>query len=227
MKKRSNFFDLLLFFIVIAEFFGSLLNKNLIYYIANLSFVPLLVIYFLYITRLKNNKFSLYIIFGLLLSWCAEWIKISDNGESIYFILNAMLWTIVCLLFSFAMYNKIKSKHRTSILSFDPLISLPIFIVIGIIYYVLFPFLELLNIPAIIILVSSGLLFTSALSRNNKTSQMSFRYMYRGSLFFTLFIISMLLYQFVNFQYGNLSSIIFYSLAQYLITRGAIEHLKN
>ena len=148
--------------------------------------------------------------------------------EQFYFVVGLVMFLIahVCYIVAFAK-NASQKKFTTS-LQFKIAIALPFIILSGSVFFILKSSLGALLIPVTIYISVITAMGIFAALRYKKVSPVSFNFILIGAIFFMLSDTLLAFNKFMNpLPLAGFLIMSTYIAAQYLITEGSIEQLKN
>ena len=185
-------------------------------------------VYFYISIKDKLKTFSKTIFGAFAFSWLGDVTLLFQQKDELYFMLGLTAFLIAHIFFIVAFRMHGSSKRKTSILRQDPFISVPFLLIGAGAYYLFSSKLGDMAIPVLVYTIAIIAMVITALNRNNKTNQKSFRLIFRGAILFMISDMAIAIDKF--YQEIPLEGVIImstYIAAQYLIMRGSIEHLKH
>ncbi|MEM5564315.1 lysoplasmalogenase [Psychroserpens sp. AS72] len=214
-KKFSVVYSL----IVIAELItGSSESLMSWHYIFKPAIVISLLIFFLLKCKTLNKKLRLIIASALLFSLAGDILLMFVNQSPNYF-----LFGLVAFLLAHVMYVIAFLKHRNKNLNPLGFIAFLIIYAAGL-FYLLKDGLNDMLIPVIIYMLVILSMSTSAFLRKGNVPKMSYTLVFLGALFFMMSDSILALNKFYEpLAFSNISIMLTYALAQYLIIIGILK----
>ncbi|MFD2915319.1 lysoplasmalogenase [Psychroserpens luteus] len=214
-KKFSIVYSL----IVIAELItGSLEDFSSLHYLFKPAIVISLLIFFLLKCKTLNKKLRLIIASALLFSLAGDILLMFVDKSPNYF-----LFGLVAFLIAHVMYVIAFLKHRNKTLNPFGFIAFLIVYAAGLFYLVKDGLNEML-IPVLIYMLVILSMSTAAYLRKGTVSKLSYTLVFLGALFFMLSDSILALNKFYEpLAYSNISIMLTYAIAQYLIIFGILK----
>lgn len=230
MKRRNLILNVIFIFIVIVELAGRFFDSIALEYPVKPLIMVWIAIYFLLNARKRSLRIPALLAF--FFSWIGDLLLMFSDGYSsemlFYAGVGGFFFAQLSYIFLF-LYNA-ENSIKGFILR-NPFWFLPIIVYGVLIYYILFPDLEGLLVPIILIYAISLICMSlAALNRRDRVGNNSFQLVFIGSLFFLASDSMIALNKFhAEIPYAGLLIMASYILAQYLIMRGLIleKNMKN
>lgn len=222
MQNRTSILIHLLFaVIVVVELTGRYVDKIQLEYMVKPLIMIWIAAYFLLYKQKK--QFVVPVLIAFFFSWVGDnFLMFSAANELFFFAgVGGFFLAQLTYIYTFATFGEVSVK---GLVRKNPLLILPFLVYVAGIYTLLFPGLEGLMKPIILIyalsLVGMSLM---ALNRKGRVGQTSFRLVFIGSLLFLISDSMIALNKFYHeFAMAGFWIMISYIAAQYLIMRGLI-----
>lgn len=212
-------FSIIYSFIVIAELItGSSGDLLSFHYLFKPAILISLFIFFLLKCKTLNKPLRLMIAFALLFSLAGDILLMFVDKSPNYF-----LFGLVAFLLAHVMYVIAFLKHRNKTLNPFGFIAFLIVYAAGLFYLVKDGLNEML-IPVLIYMLVILSMSTAAYLRKGTISKLSYTLVFLGALFFMLSDSILALNKFYEpLAYSNISIMLTYAIAQYLIIFGILK----
>jgi len=222
MQKRTSILLHLLFAVIVAvELTGRYVDEIQLEYMVK----PLIMIWIAaYFLLYKQKKiFTVPVLIAFFFSWVGDnFLMFSGNSELFFFAgIGGFFVAQLTYIYTFATFGEISVR---GLIRKNPLMILPFLVYVAGIYMLLFPGLEGLMKPIILVYALSLMgMSLMALNRKGRVGQASFRLVFIGSLLFLISDSMIALNKFYHeFTLAGFWIMITYIAAQYLIMRGLI-----
>nr|WP_321231309.1 lysoplasmalogenase [uncultured Psychroserpens sp.] len=219
LTSSEKKFSIVYCLIVIAELItGSLEDFSSFHYLFKPAIVISLLIFFLLKCKTLNKKLRLIIASALLFSLAGDILLMFVDKSPNYF-----LFGLVAFLLAHVMYVIAFLKHRNKTLNPFGFIAFLIVYAAGLFYLVKDGLNEML-IPVLIYMLVILSMSTAAYLRKGTISKLSYTLVFLGALFFMLSDSILALNKFYEpLAYSNISIMLTYAIAQYLIIFGILK----
>ncbi|TVR78860.1 MAG: lysoplasmalogenase [Chitinophagaceae bacterium] len=183
----STFHKSTLFLLIVSllHLSGAILESEVSRYLTKPLLMPILIFGFYFSLTKPLNRFSLFILVGLIFSWFGDLFLMFEGP--LFFISGLISFFITHILYCIAFYQDWKNDISTTPVYKNPALLLPFLIFYGLLIYVLFPYLDEMLIPVLAYGFIITLMAVFALNRKGVSTSFSFTYIFIGSI---LFIIS-------------------------------------
>jgi uncharacterized membrane protein YhhN len=224
MDSKNKLWLYLFLFIGIFDLFFSAENSLQYRFFSKPLIIPVLLLYF-YKNSKKWSGSSLRktIITALIFSWIGDVLLLFP--DLFLFGLGAFLMAHICYIIGFklAQITPFSIGHVNFIRLF--FFNLPIYLLAGLVYFLIQPNLAGLKTPVVIYLIVIVMMATTARERYNQTTSGSFWQVFLGGMFFLLSdaVLAIDLF-FRQFPESNIIVMGTYIIAQFLIIQGILQH---
>ena len=222
MQKRTSILLHLLFAVIVAvELTGRYVDEIQLEYMVK----PLIMIWIAgyFLLYKQKKKFTVPVLIAFFFSWVGDnFLMFSGKNELFFFAgVGGFFVAQITYIYTFATFSEVAKK---GVLQKTPVLVIPFLVYAAGIYILLFPGLEGLMKPIILIYALSLVgMSMMALNRKGRVGQESFRLVFLGSLLFLISDSMIALDKFYHeFTLAGFWIIITYMAAQYLIMRGLI-----
>ncbi len=222
MKNRTSLFLHFIFaLIVVVELTGRFTDRiNLEYMVKPLIMIWIGLYFLLY---KKKKEFTVPVLIAFFFSWMGDnFLMFSGNNELFFFAgVGGFFIAQLTYIYTFATF---KEKAGKGFLQKNLALVIPFIIYVSGIYILMFPDLEGLMKPIILVYALSLIgMSMAALNRKERVGQSSFKLVFMGSLLFLASDSMIALNKFyAEFTLAGFWIMITYIAAQYLIMRGLI-----
>ena len=219
------------FLLAIAEIIGTHYKfLPLIFATKPLLMVTLFAWFYVQTKNSVGNKFRKYLLLSIVFAFGGDTFLMFLPFDEIFFLLGLGSFLIGQLFYVFAFSYSIKNSKN----DFNKPIGLTLLIVFlgyyGILMYSLFPYLEEFLIPVLVYGIAVCAMGISSGWRLNKVSKRSFLLVFIGAMLFvlsdTIIAVNQFLYK-DNLLHAQVSIMITYVVAQYLIAKGSVKYLNE
>lgn len=222
MQKRTSILLHLLFaVIVVVELTGRFVDLIQLEYMVKPLIMIWIAVYFLLFKQKK--KFTVPVLIAFFFSWVGDnFLMFSVKNELFFFAgVGGFFVAQLIYIYTFATFSEVTVKGP---IRKNPLLMLPFLVYVAGIYILLFPGLEGLMKPIILVYALSLIgMSLMALNRKGRVGQASFRLVFIGSLLFLISDSMLALNKFyLEFTLAGFWIMFTYIAAQYLIMRGLI-----
>jgi len=223
MSNKIRIFNLIFFLIAAGELLSYLFSISVLHFICKPLLLACLSVYFYTAVKGHYNKFALLIQLGFFFSWVGDLLLMFEERDQLFFILGLIAFLLTHLLYVFAF-----GLDKSGFIRQRPYWAVLFVLLGGIMYYLLFPNLDVLAGPVFVYTSMIVLMVIFALNRKNNVSGLSFKLVFFGAL---IFMVSDSLLAFNKFltpiPYAGFFIMATYIAAQYLIMKGSIVHLRK
>jgi uncharacterized membrane protein YhhN len=225
-KPASIFLHVLFAVIVVVELTGRYLDKIELEYMVK----PLIMIWVAaYFLRFRKKKeFTVPVLLAFFFSWLGDiFLMFSGKNELFFFSgVGGFFWAQLTYIYIFTTFRE---KSGKGLLQKKPALLIPFMAYVTGIYAILFPGLEGLMKPIILVYALSLIgMSMAALNRKGRVGQASYRLVFFGSILFLISDSMIALNKFfMEFTLAGFWIMITYVAAQYLIMRGLILEEKG
>ncbi len=222
MQKRTSIILHLLFaVIVVVELTGRFVDRVQLEYMVKPLIMIWIAAYFLLYKQKK--KFTVPVLISFLFSWVGDnYGRFSDKNELFFFAgVGGFFVAQLTYIYTFATFSEVNIRGP---IQKNLWLILPFLVYVAGIYLLLFPGLEGLMKPIILVYALSLMgMSMMALNRKSRVGQAGFRLVFVGSLLFLISDSMIALNKFYQeFTLAGFWIMITYIAAQYLIMRGLI-----
>ena len=221
ISNKIRIFDLIFFLIAVGELSSHLFNISILHFTCKPLLLVSLSIYFYVAVKDQYDKFAFLIQVGLFFSWVGDLLLMFEDRDPLFFILGLVAFLLTHLFYIFAF-----GLNKSGYVRQRPYWAVLFVLLGGIMYYLLFPNLDVLAGPVLVYTSTIVLMVIFALNRKNNVSGISFRLVFFGAV---IFMASDSLLAFNKFltpiPYAGLFIMGTYIAAQYMIMKGSIVHL--
>ncbi|MDF1571157.1 MAG: lysoplasmalogenase [Bacteroidales bacterium] len=223
MSRTNKLLHLIFAVIVIVELTGRLIDNVLLEYPVKPLIMIWITLYFL--LNARKRTFRNGVLLAFFFSWTGDiFLMFSggyDNEMLFYTGVGGFFLAQVTYIFIFLLNaeNDIKGLLLRNPLWFIPLLGYGVLI-----YWLLYPGLEGVMVPVILVYALSLIgMSLAALNRRDRVNYSSFRLVFAGSLFFVASDSMIAINKFhTEIPYAGFLIMLTYIIAQYLIMRGLI-----
>ncbi len=222
MQKRTSIILHLLFaVIVLVELTGRFMDRIQLEYVVKPLIMIWIATYFLLYKQKK--QFTIPVLIAFFFSWVGDnFLMFSGNNELYFFAgVGGFFVAQLTYIYTFATFSEVNVRGP---IQKNRLLIIPFLVYVAGIYLLLFPGLEGLMKPIILVYALSLMgMSMMALNRKGRVGQASFRLVFVGSLLFLISDSMIALNKFYHeFTLAGFWIMITYIAAQYLIMRGLI-----
>ena len=222
MQKRTSIILHLLFaVIVVVELTGRFIDRIQLEYMVKPLIMIWIAIFFLLYKQKK--QFTVPVLIAFFFSWVGDnFLMLSGNNELFFFAgVGGFFVAQLTYIYTFTTFSEV---HVRGPVRKNLLLIIPFLVYVAGIYLLLFPGLEGLMKPIILVYALSLVgMSMMALNRKGRVGQASFRLVFVGSLLFLISDSMIALNKFYHeFTLAGFWIMITYIAAQYLIMRGLI-----
>ncbi len=222
MQKRTSIILHLLFaVIVVVELTGRFIDQIQLEYMVKPLIMIWIATYFLLYKQKK--QFTVPVLIAFFFSWVGDnFLMFSGNNELFFFAgVGGFFVAQLTYIYTFASFSEVNVRGP---IQKNRLLIIPFLVYVAGIYLLLFPGLEGLMKPIILVYALSLMgMSMMALNRKGRVGQASFRLVFIGSLLFLISDSMIALNKFYHeFTLAGFWIMITYIAAQYLIMRGLI-----
>lgn len=219
LTKTEKNFSLLYFSIVITELIcGSIDSLNTLHYITKPAIVFSLLLFFYVNSKLLPKQIRMLTLLALTFSLVGDILLMFVEKAPLYF-----MFGLVSFLLAHVTYTIVFLKHRSP--SKKPFGFILILLVYAFgLFYLLKNGLGDLLIPVMIYMIAILAMATSAFLRKKEIEKLSYQFVFVGAILFMVSDSILALNKFYQpIPYSNISIMLTYALAQYLIVIGLIK----
>jgi len=223
ISNKIRIFDLIFVLIAAGELSSHLFSISVLHFTCKPLLLVCLSIYFYAAVKDHYDKFALLIQLGLFFSWVGDLLLMFEERDPLFFILGLIAFLLTHLFYIFAF-----GLDKSGFIRQRPYWAVLFVLLGGIMYYLLFPNLDVLAGPVLVYTSTIILMVIFALNRKNNVSEPSFQLVFFGAI---IFMASDSLLAFNKFltpiPYAGLFIMGTYIAAQYMIMKGSIVHLRK
>jgi uncharacterized membrane protein YhhN len=172
------------------------------------------------------SMFARLILFGLFFSWLGDIFLLFEDPKGLFFIAG-----LLCFLTTHVLYIRYFATTRSDSESFyrkRPVLFLAVVAYLIELLYVLWPHLGGMRLPVLVYGFIISVMLASALWQYGKLDNRTAWLFILGALFFVASDSMLAVNKFKQtFPYSGLLIMATYVLAQYLIVRGSVAHLRS
>jgi uncharacterized membrane protein YhhN len=220
-KRTSIILHLLFAVIVVVELTGRFMDRIQLEYMVKPLIMIWIAIYFL--LSKQKKQFTVPVLIAFFFSWVGDnFLMFSENNELFFFAgVGGFFVAQLTYIYTFATFSEVNVRGP---IQKNRLLIIPFLVYVAGIYLLLFPELEGLMKPIILVYALSLMgMSMMALNRKGRVGQASFRLVFVGSLLFLISDSMIALNKFyLEFTLAGFWIMITYIAAQYLIMRGLI-----
>lgn len=207
---------------------SEIIKNDTINMVSKSLIIPSLLAYAWASGIMQNRGIATLTFLALLFSWSGDILLLFQEENKKYFLFGLASF-LVAHIFYIADYAKAKRDYRNTRNLKEQMFAaiLIILFVVGLLTLI-YPNLNEMKIPVIIYALVISLMLWSSIIRRGHTSQISFRLVFIGSIFFILSDSMLALNKF--WQPLPVSGFLImstYMLAQYLIVLGLLKHISS
>ncbi len=222
MQKRTSIILHLLFaVIVVVELTGRFMDQIQLEYMVKPLIMIWIATYFL--LSKQKKQFTIPVLIAFFFSWVGDnFLMFSGNNELFFFAgVGGFFVAQLTYIYTFSTFSEVNVRGP---IQKNRLLIIPFLVYVAGIYLLLFPGLEGLMKPIILVYALSLMVMSMmALNRKGRVGQVSFRLVFIGSLLFLISDSMIALNKFYHeFALAGFWIMITYIAAQYLIMRGLI-----
>lgn len=222
MKKHTSLIlHLILIIIVVIELIGRFTDNIRLEYPVKPLIMIWMAVYFLLFSQKKS--FTIPVLLAFFFSWLGDnFLMLSDRNE-LFFFAGVGGFFLAQLTYIY-IYTRYSEENKKGYLGRKPLLIIFFLLYVGGIYYILFPGLEGMMKPVILVYALSLMgMSMMALNRRGRVNPHSFRFVFFGSLLFLLSDSMIAINKFTHeFTLAGFWIMLSYIAAQYLIMRGLV-----
>ena len=221
LKRTSILLHILFGLIVIVELSGRYLdNINLEYLVKPLIMIWIAAFFLIF---KKKKEFTIPILLAFFFSWVGDNFLMFSGKNDLFFFAGVGGFFIAQLMYIYT-FARYKEKAEKGYLQKNLMLVIPFIVYVAGIYILLFPGLEGMMKPIILIYALSLVgMSMMALNRKGRGGQRSFNLVFMGSMLFLISDSMIALNKFyMEFTLAGFWIMITYIAAQYLIMRGLI-----
>ncbi|WP_027000090.1 lysoplasmalogenase [Eisenibacter elegans] len=175
----------------------------------------------------KANPTARWVMLALLGSWGGDVLLLFAKHDSAFFIGGLSSFLFAHLAYIQAYRYAVGHSSEPSLLGRKPWLYVPFMLLYLTLYGYLYPHLGAMQIPVAVYALAIVGMSLAALNRFRLTSPQSFQLVFGGALLFMLSDTCIALNKFVQpFEAAGIVIMSTYIIAQYLIVRGILIHLK-
>ena len=222
MKRYTSLIlHLVLLIIVVIELTGRFTENIRLEYPVKPLIMIWMAVYFLIYS--KKKSFTIPVLLAFFFSWLGDnFLMFSGKNELFFFAgVGGFFLAQLSYIYIFSTYRE---EIRQGYLRKKPLLIIFFLLYVGGIYFVLFPGIEGIMKPVILVYALSLMAMSMmALNRRGRVNPPSFRYVFAGSILFLLSDSMIAINKFsTEFPLAGFWIMITYISAQYLIMRGLV-----
>lgn len=224
MKKNniSTLLHLLLLIIVMAELAGRFTGNQVLEYFAKPLIMPWMAVFFLFFR--KKRSFTFPVLLAFFFSWTGDNLLMFSEKNELFFFAGVGGFFLAQLSYIY-IFATCSERGGRGFLQKHPAYGFLFLIYVGVIYYLLYPGLEGIMRPIILVYALSLIgMSMMALNRRDRVHRASYLPVFIGSLLFVLSDSLIALDRFcVQIPLAGFWIMLTYMPAQYLIMRGLVR----
>lgn len=198
---------------------GEMLFKSLL--------MPLLIAYYISISRYKKRMSFKVIIVALVLAWAGDVFLLFGGRNELYFVLGMTAFLLMQAIYALTFYWLKAGKSTVLNSNFIRSRIIMVIVATGACYYVIAPKMGALIIPIGAYVLTLTIMVIFAVKRRGFTTDKSFTLIYSGSLIFMISDGIIAINKFLHpINHGGILIMLTYGIAQLLIIRGIYMHQK-
>lgn len=218
LTKTEKYFSVLFFIIVIVELvFGSIESLLQLHYFSKPLILIALIVFFYKQSEHLNKSNRVITLLALMFSLIGDVLLMFVNKSANFFMSG-----LVAFLIAHIMYISVFYKSRNKIANKLPIIVILLIYASGLFYFLIDGLGEML-IPVLLYLLVILTMATTALIRK-RSNRDSYKLVFVGAVFFMISDSLLALNKYYEpLPFSNISIILTYALAQYLIVLGILK----
>lgn len=218
LSKTEKFFSVLFFIIVIVELvFGSTESLSQLHYFSKPLIIIALIVFFYKQSKHLNKSIRVITLLALMFSLIGDVLLMFVNKSANFFMSG-----LVAFLIAHIMYISVFYKSRNKTANKLPIIVILLIYASGLFYFLIDGLGEML-IPVLLYLLVILTMATTAFIRK-RSNRDSYKLVFVGAVFFMISDSLLALNKFYEpLPFSNISIILTYALAQYLIVLGILK----
>jgi len=222
MKRNQLILHVIFLFIVLAELIGRLIGSEMPGYVTKPLIMVWIALYFLLYN--ENSRIRVLALMAFIFSWAGDILLMFSNSNEMFFFAGVGGF-FIAQLFYIITFLSFDRKINRGFLSLKPIWILPFAAYLLGIFLLLYPGLEGIMIPVILIYALSLIgMSVAALNRQGAAGRKSFLYVFIGSLFFVSSDSMIAIDKFyTDIPQSGFLIMLTYIVAQYLIMRGLMS----
>lgn len=223
ISNKIKIFDLIFFLIAAGELSSLLFSISILHFTCKPLLLAYISIRFYAAVKDRYGKFAFLMQLGFFFSWVGDLLLMFEEIDPLFFILGLIAFLLTHLFYIFAF-----GLNKSGFIRQRPYWAVLFALLGAIMYYLLFPNLDVLAVPVLVYTCTIVLMVIFALNRKNNVSESSFQLVFFGAI---IFMASDSLLAFNKFltpiPYSGLFIMGTYITAQYMIMKGGIAHLRR
>lgn len=218
LTKTEKSFSVLFFIIVIVELvFGSTESLSQLHYFSKPLIIIALIVFFYKQSKHLNKSIRVITLLALMFSLIGDVLLMFVNKSANFFMSG-----LVAFLIAHIMYISVFYKSRNKTANKLPIIVILLIYASGLFYFLIDGLGEML-IPVLLYLLVILTMATTAFIRK-RSNKNSYKLVFIGAVFFMISDSLLALNKFYEpLPFSNISIILTYALAQYLIVLGILK----
>lgn len=225
MSRRNQILHLVFAIIVIVELAGRLLDNVLMEYPVKPLIMAWITVYFLLNAAKRKRSFRAGVLLAFFFSWTGDIFLMFSGGynNELFFYAGVGGFFLAQVAYVFVFLLNAENNIKGLLLR-NPFWVIPLLGYGVLIYWVLYPRLEGVMVPVILVYAVSLIgMSLAALNRRDRVNFKSFRLVFAGSLFFVASDSMIAIDKFhTDIPHSGFLIMVTYITAQYLIMRGLI-----
>lgn len=225
MSKRNQILHLVFAVIVLVELSGRLADNVMMEYPVKPLIMPWITLFFMLNAVKKKWSFRAGVLIAFFFSWTGDIFLMFSGGNDneLLFFAGVGGFFIAQIAYIFVFFLNAENSIKGLLLR-NPLWTIPLLGYGVLIYWVLYPTLEGVMVPVILVYAVSLVgMSLAALNRRDRVNFNSFRLVFAGSLFFVASDSMIAINKFhTEIPHAGFLIMATYITAQYLIMRGLI-----
>ena len=221
---RRSYWIIIFLAILVVNIVGIQLPNEQIERISKPLLMPVLVVYFLFLTKQIQSEFKKWILLALFFSWAGDVLLMFQATDSNFFLFGLSEFLLAHIFYIFFFY-RIKDRENIKI-GFKLLLIVMIYY--AALLLLLFPHLGSMKIPVIVYGIVISLMFMLAMHMLFIKNKSAGRWMMSGALLFVLSDSLLAINKFYQpFELAGAVVILTYGLAKLFIIAGAGSYIRS
>ena len=222
MNKSS--WIILFIVILLTDLFAVYTNNETLRYISKPLLMPLLLVFFIFQTKIFASSLKKWIILALLFSWTGDVLLMFESTNSNFFIFGLAAFLIAHVFYILFYENVIRKEGSNK----NYWWFLPVIIYYIALIYILSPNLGDMKLPVRIYGIVISYMLIQALQTGRIKNPGAATLMITGAvLFITSDSILAINKFYESFEYAGIAIMLTYGIAQLLITLGAAKYISS
>ena len=217
MKQAARSAFILYPWVVSLDLLFIFLRQDSLRWISKPLLIPLLLLAYFCGASQKRGHLFYVICSALFFSWCGDLLLQAQN-----LFIPGLLSFLLAHVFYIIFFYRV-GRYKKGLVQQRPLLVLPVILYIGLLLWVLFPYLGQLKIPVVLYSVTIGTMLLMAVNTRGKVNEKTSALFIAGATLFVLSdsILAIQLFMFKNLAL-SLCVMATYAAAQYLMVNAAL-----